>query len=153
MVADRAEVRAATKSDMPEIARLFKLSRESQLPYLPQMHTPEEDVAYFSVMVYGEQSVYLIEDNERLLGFIAYDQSWVHHLYIHPNELGKGFGAKLLKLAMQNASILQLWAFKKNTRAINFYKKHGFVLVKETDGSENEEKEPDVLMEWRGAWK
>ena len=147
------EIRAATKTDMPDVARLFKLSREAQLPYLPQLHTPEEDVAYFSVVVFGEQDVCLLEDGERLLGFIAYDQNWVHHLYIHPQELGKGYGGKLLELALQNASVLQLWAFQKNARAIDFYKKHGFTVVKETDGSENEEKEPDVLMEWRGAWK
>lgn len=148
-----SQLRIATKADMPEIARLFKLSRESELPYLPNLHTPEEDIAFFSVIVFGEQTVFLLEEGERLLGFIAYDQHWLHHLYIHPNEIGKGYGARLLKIALQNASILQLWAFQKNTRAIEFYKKHGFIVVKETDGSKNEEKEPDVLMEWRSAWR
>lgn len=147
------QFRAATKADMPEVAKLFKLSRESELPYLPKLHTPEEDVAFFSVVVFGQQDVYLLEESERLLGFVAYDKNWVHHLYLHPKELGKGYGSKLLKLALQNASILHLWAFQKNTRAIEFYKKHGFIVIKESDGSENEEKEPDVLMEWRGEWR
>ena len=34
------------------------------------------------------------------------------------------------------------------SRARLIYEKHGFVVAKETDGSRNEEKEPDVLYRW-----
>lgn len=46
-------------------------------------------------------------------------------------------------------SVLQLWVFAQNVRAISFYERHGFVRVRETDGSENEEQVPDGLFEWR----
>ena len=35
--------------------------------------------------------------------------------------------------------------------ARRFYDKHGFALIKETDGSGNEEKEPDALYTWRST--
>ena len=46
---------------------------------------------------------------------------------------------------------LQLWVFQKNTGAIRFYERHGFRLVKLTDGAENMEREPDALYAWPGA--
>ena len=43
---------------------------------------------------------------------------------------------------------LVLWTFQRNANARRFYEAHGFALVRETDGSDNEEKEPDALYLW-----
>ncbi len=43
-----------------------------------------------------------------------------------------------------------LWVFQTNTGAIRFYERHGFELVKLTDGAENMEREPDALYRWNG---
>ena len=45
-------------------------------------------------------------------------------------------------------SALQLWAFQRNTAARAFYEAHGFTVQRLTDGSGNEEGEPDVLYAW-----
>lgn len=42
----------------------------------------------------------------------------------------------------------QLWTFQRKARARRFYKARGFVAVEQTDGSRNEEKEPDVRYLW-----
>jgi putative acetyltransferase len=42
-----------------------------------------------------------------------------------------------------------LWTFQRNKRARSFYENHGFVAISETDGSRNEEKEPDVMYSWQ----
>jgi hypothetical protein len=44
-----------------------------------------------------------------------------------------------------------LWTFQRNALARRFYEKEGFVAVRETDGSGNEEREPDVLYLWKRA--
>jgi hypothetical protein len=44
-----------------------------------------------------------------------------------------------------------LWTFQRNAPARRFYEKEGFVAVRETDGSGNEEREPDVLYLWKRA--
>ena len=41
--------------------------------------------------------------------------------------------------------------FQKNEGARRFYERHGFRLVRLTDGDGNMEKEPDALYEWRPA--
>jgi hypothetical protein len=43
---------------------------------------------------------------------------------------------------------VRLWTFQKNAAAIRFYLAHGFREVERTDGSRNEEREPDILLEW-----
>jgi hypothetical protein len=49
------------------------------------------------------------------------------------------------------ASGLQLWTFQRNTAARRFYGRLGFVAVEQTDGSRNEEDEPDVRYRWQPA--
>jgi hypothetical protein len=44
---------------------------------------------------------------------------------------------------------LQLWTFWANGPARRFYLRHGFTEVERTDGSGNEEHEPDVRYTWR----
>jgi putative acetyltransferase len=44
--------------------------------------------------------------------------------------------------------IINAWTFQKNTVARNFYESKGFVKIKETDGADNAEKEPDILYFW-----
>ena len=44
---------------------------------------------------------------------------------------------------------LELWTFQINATAQRFYERHGFVAVDRTDGSANEEREPDIRYRWR----
>jgi hypothetical protein len=44
---------------------------------------------------------------------------------------------------------VRLWTFQRNTRSRLFYALQGFREVRRTDGQGNEEREPDVLLEWR----
>jgi hypothetical protein len=43
---------------------------------------------------------------------------------------------------------LQLWTFQRNAQVRRFYESRGFVLVEETDGAGNEEREPDARYLW-----
>jgi ribosomal protein S18 acetylase RimI-like enzyme len=61
---------------------------------------------------------------------------------------GGGIGTSLLNIAQQASDRLQLWTFQRNTNARRFYERRGFALVRKTDGSRNEEKEPDALYRW-----
>jgi hypothetical protein len=45
---------------------------------------------------------------------------------------------------------LRLYAFQRNRHARAFYEARGFAPVSFSDGTGNEEREPDVLYQWRG---
>lgn len=138
----------ATIEDMPEVAHVFRISRESELPYLSMSHTPKGDLEYFTSVMFPNKRIDLLKDKYKLLGFVCYDSDWIQHLYLLPDEIGKGYGAKLLKSARTYRKRMKLWVFKRNERAIKFFEKYGFHVIKETDGTENEEREPCVLMHW-----
>lgn len=136
---------------MSEVARVFKASRQNAMPFLPEIHTSDEDADYFTNVVFAENHVYVAIElkSERIIGFIAFRDEWVNHLYILPQFQKFGLGSKLLALAKQHAQSLELWTFQKNLVAQCFYEKHGFIVIKRTDGTGNEEKEPDVLLRWK----
>ena len=66
-----------------------------------------------------------------------------------PDAQRQGLGTSLLKIAQGAFDHLRLWTFQRNANARRFYERRGFALVQETDGSRNEEKEPDALYLWR----
>ena len=55
----------------------------------------------------------------------------------------KGIGARLLTFAIEEKSANTLWALEKNTRAISFYERHGFM---KTGGRKPEEDTDEFLI-------
>ncbi len=67
-----------------------------------------------------------------------------------PAWRGRGVGDRLVDLAKRRSPAgLELWTFQVNAPARRFYERHGFVAAEHTDGSRNEEREPDVRYAWR----
>jgi putative acetyltransferase len=146
---DEVSLRRASEIDMETVARVFAIAFRHSLPFLPNLHTAEEDVAYFSGKVFSENEVWVAVDGlHQTIGFIGFDQNFVNHLYVLPIAQGHGVGKALLQHAMSARSHLQLWTFQRNALARAFYKRMGFSEIRLTDGAANEENEPDVLLEW-----
>jgi putative acetyltransferase len=120
------------------------------------LHTREQTFQYFRDVVLKQCEVWVAprqDANEAPLGFIAIrftdsELTWVDHLYADPDFYGQQIGSRLLGKGKALSPWLQLWTFQRNMRACTFYEKHGFKLVRLTDGCGNEEKEPDALYEW-----
>jgi ribosomal protein S18 acetylase RimI-like enzyme len=114
------------------------------------LHTPEEDLWFFCQRVLEQCSVW-VTGEDAIDGFCAFREGWVEHLYVHPACQGRGRGTALLRIAQAKQAALRLWVFQRNLPAIGFYRARALALVWETDGSGNEEKEPDALYEWRAG--
>ena len=140
-------LRAARPEDTPAVVAVFHAARADALPYLPVLHTPEEDLRFFGGLVH-RGLVTVAELHGRVAGFLARNGDWVDHLYIAPEAQGQGLGSALLAAAQAQQDHLQLWVFQRNTRAIGFYERHGFAVAERTDGARNEERTPDARMTW-----
>jgi GNAT superfamily N-acetyltransferase len=145
-----ALLRPAGESDVPAVARLFALSRQVALPFLPVLHGPDEDLDFFAAYL-RRGRITLAEEDEHLLGFLAESPGWIDHLYLHPESRGLGIGTQLLEQAQSRQDHLQLWCFEQNAPACAFYCSRGFAEVRRTAG-ENEERLPDILFVWRRDW-
>jgi GNAT superfamily N-acetyltransferase len=76
----------------------------------------------------------------------------IDQLYVDPPSQGHGLGSRLVDVAKQRCPAgLELWTFQVNVAAQRFYERHGFVAIGRTDGSGNEEHEPDVRYRWSRA--
>ncbi len=117
------------------------------MPYLPELHTTEEDVAFFSRLL-RESNVLVAELRGEIVGFCVYRKGWLDHLYVHPRHQRRQIGSALLSRAMDANAELRLWVFQRNAEAIRLYERAGFRLVKRTDGLGNEERMPDALFVW-----
>lgn len=141
-------LRPAEKGDAQALADVHRASRKGSMPWLPDLHTPAEDLWFFEHLVIPDQDVIVSEIDGQVAGFIACSDQWLHHLYVNPAFWGKGVGSALLKSVQDRYPALQLWVFQRNTAAQAFYERHGFVEEERTDGSANEEKLPDIKMRW-----
>jgi N-acetylglutamate synthase-like GNAT family acetyltransferase len=141
-------LRTATLADAPAIAALYTRVRAQELAFLPVLHTAEDDVVFFRETAMPRNTVWVAEEEGRIVGFVAWHGAEVDCLYVDADNLGRGIGTRLLHVAMADQPKLELWAFARNARALSFYRKHGFRVLYETDGANNEEKEPDVRLGW-----
>lgn len=149
MVSGKIVIRRLALADMPAAARVHRTSFDERLPWLMGLHTPEEDRQFWSEHVFRDCDVWGAADNDLLLGVIAFRRDWIDQLYVLPAARGRGIGSHLLDVARSVSPRLFLWTFQRNDRARRFYEAHGFLAVKETDGAQNEEKEPDILYCWQ----
>jgi GNAT superfamily N-acetyltransferase len=144
-------LRVSALRDGLAVTEVFQRAR-AEMGYLPLLHTEAEDRAFFCEQVLPSSHVMVAEVDGVIIGFSAVKDGWLDHLYVAPEWQGGGIGGSLLNRAMvEHPKGLSLWAFEANHRAIAFYARAGFVEVRRSDGSGNEEGQPDVQMHWGGT--
>ena len=115
---------------------------------------PDEDVRRWLVehLVPTHETWVAVDGRERVVALMALSATMVEQLYVAPDWIGRGLGSRLLDMAKtRRPGGLELWTFQANRRARQFYERHGFVEVERTDGSRNEERQPDLRYAWRPA--
>ena len=126
------------------------------MEYLPQV--PDEAAVPIAKRIRENEEVWLAEEDGNLLGFIGIGHSTnldapvLEKIHVEPTEQNRGIGTLLLEKAKElRPQGFYLWVFQKNGGARRLYERHGFRLVKLTDGADNMEREPDALYRWEGS--
>jgi GNAT superfamily N-acetyltransferase len=141
-------IELATVADAADCAGVSRAARKQALTFLHELHSEAEDLDY-SNHVLRKDTVFVARDEQRRpVGFIAFSDGRVNHLYVLPSYQRLGIGGLLLDRAMGSFKMLKLWTFERNELARRFYENHGFSVIDRTDGEGNEEKEPDLLLQW-----
>ena len=144
---DGVTLRPASSDDIAAVASLFARSRAVALPFLPVLHSGEEDIAFFAGYLDGGL-ITLAHQSGALLGFLVETHGWIEHLYLEPDQRRQGIGRILLDQAKRRQQRLELWCFADNCAARAFYSQNGFTEIRRTDG-DNEEGLPDILLGWQ----
>jgi chorismate mutase/ribosomal protein S18 acetylase RimI-like enzyme len=154
-------LRPAAPDDAEALADLYWAARQAAFPAMPRpVHTRGEVATWMrqvvdptrrTIPMPAARETWVAERDGRSVGLMVLDRSWLDSLYVHPDLLGRGIGSTLLALAKSlRPGGFSLWVFETNEAAQRFYARHGLVAVRRTDGSENEEKAPDLEMAWWG---
>ena len=145
-------IRKATPEEAPALADIHVRARRECMPYLPDLNSPEDVLEWVREVMPQHDEVWVAEDDGRVVGFFALSDGLLYHLYVYPEHHGQGAGSQLFDRVKELAPDgFRLWVFQRNTQAREFYEHRGMQVVELTDGSRNEESEPDALYEWRPA--
>lgn len=128
-------IREAKLDDLARIAEIEVFNYR-----LNFYHIFQDDTFYFQEM----QVLNVINENKKRLGqlwvfdedgvvkgFMWVDSRQIKKLFVEPVLQSCGIGSKLLEYAVDKLGATYLWALEKNTRAIAFYKRHGFQTTEE----------------------
>lgn len=148
MMSSGLSIRKLALTDMDAAARVHRAAFDQALPWLTGLHTPDEDRWFYRERMFATCTLWGAFEDEAMTGVIACHDDWIEQLYVLPAAQGRGVGSALLEMAKTGSERLQLWTFRRNAPARRFYEARGFAAVEETDGSGNEEKEPDVRYLW-----
>lgn len=145
-------LRPGTPDDAAALAELMTTARRAAVPMMPPgVHTPEEDRAWVGRQLAGEREVWVAEAQGRLVAYLILEPGWLHSLYVRPDLKGQGIGSFLLDFVKGlRPEGFALWVFESNEPARRFYRRHGLVEIRRTDGADNEERAPDIEMAWLG---
>ena len=140
-------LRPAEPADVSEMAAVQMAARAAAS--MPVNIHPEAEIVAFLARRLGEDETWVAEVDREVAAYIRLTRTWLDDLYVHPRVQGQGIGGALLDLAMSlRPGGLGLYVFETNTPAQRFYAARGFVVTERSDGSANEERAPDLRMEW-----
>ncbi len=151
-VDDDLLLRPAVAEEAELLAELFMAAREAAFPSMPRtVHGPDEVRRWFAELLSGQRETWVAERAGEVVGYLVLDPEWLDSLYVRSDLTGRGIGGVLLDLAKSlRPEGFGLWVFESNEGARRFYRRHGLVELRRTDGSDNEEHAPDIELAWLG---
>ena len=148
-LASRTVLRRADRLDWDALSSIWLRSFVAALPSVPKKHTDDEVRAWVRDVLIADLETWVASIDDCPVGLLSLGDGEIEQLYVDPPWQGQGVGGVCVGHAKKRSPFgLGLWTFQVNSRARRFYANHGFVETVRTDGSRNEERVPDVRMEW-----
>lgn len=130
-------IRRATIDDASRIAELLIFTKRLHYRTIFQ----NDKVSFGEMQVYPLAKSYIdnptelekiwVYDDEFVKGMIHLSENQIVELYVEPFFQNQGIGSKLVNYAVELWNCDFLWVLEKNTKAIQFYQRHGFEITGE----------------------
>ena len=95
--------------------------------------------------------IYVYTNQNIIEGFIGINNNYIEGIFVKSDSQNKGIGTALLNKAKEIKTNLTLSVYEKNKKAIKFYQKNGFTIVKENIDINTSQKE--YVMLWKKSYK
>ena len=95
----------------------------------------------------SQSEVYVFEVNKMIQGFVGLNDEYIEGIFVSEEMQSHGIGKFLLDYIKDKKVRLQLNVYKKNTRAISFYQREGFII--QCEGLDEATGEKEYTMLWK----
>lgn len=131
--------------DLDEIMNIWLETNISAHGFIKASYWKENFEMVEEMMMSSE--IYLYKEDNKIYGFIGLIDDYIAGIFIKDKYQSRGIGKNLLDYVKSNRNRLLLSVYNKNNRAIEFYKREGFIIVENEIDEVNNEKE--FVMEWQ----
>ena len=90
--------------------------------------------------------IYVYKEKDEICGFIGLFRTYIAGIFVKKEKQSMGIGSKLIEYCKSKYSELMLKVYVKNKRAVAFYERKEFKVIKEEIDEETNEKE--YVMAW-----
>ncbi len=138
-------IRNIKTKDVETVVELWYQTSIIAHDFIPESYWGKNKDAMASIYLPNSETYVAIED-EKIVGFVSMAENILAAIFVEKKIQGKGIGKKLLNFIKRRRNRIQLKAYKRNTKTVDFYTSQDFKII-----SENKEKETgeyEYLMQW-----
>ena len=139
------QIRKMKAKDIEDVMQLWLYTNLKAHAFIPEYYWYENFNEVKSSL--SEAEIYVADQNKKVIGFIGLIDNYIAGIFVSEHMQLHGIGKQLLSIAKKRHPVLQLHVYKKNLKAIGFYQKQDFKIIKsEIDTHTGEE---ELFMEWK----
>ena len=118
-------IRRFRPEDLPQVLEIWLQGNLDAHPFISPAYWQENRA--LAARLIPLATVYVSEQTGALNGFLGLTEGRVEGLFVRRDARRTGVGGALLDTAKAPGGPLELCVYEKNTDALRFYRRHGFV--------------------------
>ncbi|MDE7246307.1 MAG: GNAT family N-acetyltransferase, partial [Lachnospiraceae bacterium] len=124
-------IRVCTESDLTAIMQIWLAANSKAHSFIPEEYWKDNYPVVEKMLPQAEIYVYEDDDTNEIAGFIGLTEHYIAGLFVREAAQSRGIGKRLLNYVKEIKSDMSLSVYQKNTRAVSFYRREGFVVQSE----------------------
>lgn len=140
-------IRKFEAEDIDEVSSIWLSANVEAHDFIPESYWRENFDMVCEMLPQAELYVYCDDSTEKIAGFIGMNEEHIEGIFVKAEMRSNGIGKALLNFAKTKKERLSLNVYQKNSRAVSFYEREGFIIKEE--GLDEETGEKDFLMTWK----
>ncbi len=136
-------------SDTGQVMQIWLNGNEDAHPFIPKEYWRSYFAKVQEQILQAE--VFVCEADGSIQGFIGITDGYIAGIFVDRSCRSCGVGKRLLEYVKQTHSALSLDVYQKNIRAVDFYRREGFVIV--SSQADEDTGEFDFTMSWEKLQK
>ena len=138
-------IRRLEEKDIERVMNIWLKTNKEAHNFIPEQYW-DDNYNVVKKMI-GNAEVYIFEENSNIEGFVGLMENYIAGIFVEKDYQCKGVGRELLDYIKKIKSNLNLYVYKKNEKAVDFYLREKFLKSEEKTDEYHDE------VEYHMVWK